>query len=208
VVLKRSELGARSLETWLLAGDAPSIRESLELGVALCEILGYLNGIGIPVLDLSLSWIAHEVSAGLRFVQLMDPTAVVPAPGVLPEARDGASDGLGEPDAPEPSQVFLVGAVVLAAFCGTAEVLQAGDISPGRSASFAHLAGYPDRADDRAERIAEPLATDLERRTAAGRDRVEVRRAVEVLRWSLAESRDARYRTLAELSAGLRGAAL
>jgi hypothetical protein len=200
------ESGTRSLGRSVEFGDLPSPRDSLRLGLALCDILGYLNGLGVHVRDLPLSRIVFKESDSIRLTRLMDPTAVYPVPGVLPEFREGEAFGVEELPPPEPSQIFLVSTLVLALMGGTTEALRCRDYPRGRSASLATLAGRRELADDPPARVAEPLVADLDRRAREFGERIDARRAVEVLRWGLAERRDDRHASLAIFSADLRKA--
>lgn len=208
IALLRSEFTRRTLTDHVQGGDCLSPRECVELGISLCGILGALNAHGIHVLDLSPSWIAFDWSAGQRFTQLLDPTAVIPGRGLLPEWR-GAELGLAdaaELAKPEPSQVFLVGALVLALMCRTVDDLLAEQFPNGRSATFATLSGSRNLADSHSNSIAAPLVADLTRKAAHFHEEIDSQAVVEALQWSVAERHDERYDTLLRFAAAMRKA--
>ena len=208
IALLRSEFTRRTLTDRVQGGDCLSPRECVELGISLCGILGALNAHGIHVLDLSPSWIAFDWSAGQRFTQLLDPTAVIPGRGLLPEWR-GAELGLAdaaELAKPEPSQVFLVGAIVLALMCRTVDDLLAEQFPNGRSATFASLSGSRNLADSHSNSIAAPLVADLTRKAAHFHEEIDSQAVVEALQWSVAERHDERFDTLLRFEAEMRKA--
>lgn len=208
IALLRSEFTRRTLADRVQGGDCLSPRECVELGISLCGILGALNAHDINILDLSPSWIAFDWSAGQRFTQLLDPTAVIPGRGLLPEWR-GAELGLenaAELAKPEPSQVFLVGALVLALMCRTVDDLLAEQFPNGRSATFASLSGSRKLADSLSNSIAAPLVADLTRKAAHFHEEFESQAVVEALQWSVAERHDERFDTLLIFAAAMRKA--
>lgn len=208
IALLRSEFTRRTLADRVQGGDCLSPRECTELGISLCGILGALNAQGINVLDLSPSWIAFDWSAGQRFTQLLDPTAVIPGRGLLPEWR-GAELGLADAAQfakPEPSQVFLVGALVLALMCRTDEDLLSEQFPNGRSATFASLSGSRNLADSHSNSIAAPLVADLTRKAAHFHEEIDSQAIVEALQWSIAERHDERFDTLLRFAAAMRKA--
>ena len=200
-VILRCEKVARSLRARISAEDLLSPREALELGLALCDILSLLNGCGVSIHDLNPARIAFKNSPAQRLVQLMDPTAVTAASGVLPEFRSGKhmSDSLSR----EPSQVFLIGALILGLMRETTDLLRTGDFPSGISASLAALAGKREFADEPAETITIPLITEIDRRARRFGQRLHADRVVETLRWSLAEHRDERFPSLNDLAVNL-----
>ncbi len=208
IALLRSEFTRRTLADRVQGGDCLSPRECVELGISLCGILGALNAHGINVLDLSPSWIAFDWGAGQRFTQLLDPTAVIPGRGLLPEWR-GTELGLAdaaELAKPEPSQVFLVGALVLALMCRTIDDLLAEQFPNGRSATFASLSGSRNLADSHSNSIAAPLVADLTRKAAHFHEEIDSQAVVEALQWSVAERHDERFDTLLRFAAAMRNA--
>lgn len=185
-----------------------SPRECVDLGISLCGILGLLNARRIHVLDLSPEWIAFDWSEGQRFTQLLDPTAVIPGRGLLPEWR-GAELGLAEASElgqSESSQVFLIGSLVLALLCETVDDFLTADFPDGKSATFACLGGARHLADSHASSISAPLGADLARKAAQFGDRMDSNAVVESLRWSVAERRDERFDSLLSFAATLRKA--
>lgn len=206
IALLRSDFARRTLAERVRGSNGLSPRESVELGISICGILGSLNARGIHVLDLSPEWIAFDWSEGQRFTQLLDPTAVIPGSGLLPEWR-GAELGIAEASElgqPETSQVFLIGSLVLALICETVEDFLTADFPNGRSATFACLSGARNLADSHATSIAAPLVADLARKAAQFGDRIDSDALVESLRWSVAEHRDERFDSLSEFAAALR----
>jgi len=198
----------RTLANRIQGGECLSPRECVELGISLCGILGALNAQGIHVLDLSPSWIAFDWSPGQRFTQLLDPTAVIPGRGLLPEWR-GVELGLADAAdlaKPEPSQVFLVGAIVLALMCETVDDLVSAQFPDGRSATLAYLSGSRHLADSHASSITAPFAADLARKAAILHEEIGLHAVVEALQWSIAERPNERFDTLLRFSAAMRKA--
>lgn len=209
ISLLRSDLARRTLADRIPSDQRLSARQCVELGISLCGILGMLNAHQIHVMELSPATIAFDWNSGHRITQLLDPTAVIPGEGLLPEWR-GAELGLA--NAPEfgnleSSQVFLVGALVLALMCGTVDALLKAQFPEGRSATFAVLSGSPKLADSYSDSIAAPLVLDLSRHVIRADDPLEMALVVKALQWSLAEQQNYRYDTLqvfaAELSQAL-----
>lgn len=208
IALLRSDFVRRTLADRVRGDNGMSPRECVDLGISLCSILGSLNARGIHVLDLSPEWIAFDWSEGQRFTQLLDPTAVIPGRGLLPEWR-GTEFGLAEASElgqPESSQVFLIGSLVLALVCETVDDFLTADFPDGRSATFACLSGVRYLADSHAGSISAPLVADLARKAAQFGDRMDANAVVESLRWSVAERRDERYGSLLSFAATLRKA--
>lgn len=208
ITLLRSEFARRTVADRVRSDNGMSPRECVDLGISLCGILGSLNARGIHVLDLSPEWIAFDWSEGQRFTQLLDPTAVIPGRGLLPEWR-GAELGLAEASElgqPESSQVFLIGSLVLALLCEAVDDFLTADFPDGRSATFACLSGARHLADSHASSISAPLVADLTRKAAQVGDRMDSNAVVESLRWSVAERRDERFDSLLSFAATLRKA--
>ena len=208
IALPRSEFARRTLSDRLRADERLSPRECVELGISLCQILGMLNAHGIHVLDISHLWIAFDWSEGQRFTQLLDPTSVIPGPGLLPEWR-GAEFGLADAAElanPEPSQVFLIGALVLSLMCDTNDDFLSANFPSGRSASFATLSGARRHACSPSGSIAAPLVADLGRKVGRFPETIDVKSVVDVIQWSVAERREERFGTLLEFGSELRKA--
>lgn len=208
ITLLRSEFAQRTVADRVRSDNGMSPRECVDLGISLCGILGSLNARGFHVLDLSPEWIAFDWSEGQRFTQLLDPTAVIPGRGLLPEWR-GAELGLAEASElgqPEPSQVFLIGSLVLALLCEAVDDFLTADFPDGRSATFACLSGARHLADSHASSISAPLVADLTRKAAQFGDKMDSNAVVESLRWSVAERRDERFDSLLSFAATLRKA--
>jgi hypothetical protein len=203
VTLARETFVPKSLEERLAEGVSASPRRAFEIGRALCEILRCLNSLTVHILDLAPDWIACESTPILRIVQIMDPTAVIPAVGVLPEYRGLEAGVADEPAHPERAQVFLVGALVLGLIRGTTGLLRHGLFPRGQSASFAALAGRAQFADEPPQRIAGPLVTDIQDGLRLARQNMQAGEAVEVLRHCLAEQSGQRYPALADLEAAI-----
>jgi len=205
ITLLRSEFARRTIADRIQGGHRLSPRECVELGISLCGILGALNAHGVHVIDLSPKWIAFDWSPGQRFTQLLDPTAVIPGCGLLPEWR-GGDFGLAEATAlpkPEVSQVFLIGAIVLSLLRQTNEEFDAAQFPTGRSATFACLSGSGQLADSHGSTIAAPLVADVEREAAIFHELIDAKAIVEALQWSVAERPIDRFDTLLLLSRAL-----
>ena len=200
-IILRTAPVSDSLRRRIQAGDPPSPHESVELGIALCQILSFLNGRGVSVRDLSTARIAYKNSAAQRLVHLMDPAAVIP--GRRRASRVSARHGFDRQATAVSRAVpgFPRRRLVLALICKTSELLRTGSFPTGQSASLASLAGQRQFADEPADRITGPLVAELQQAAREYSQRVHADRAVEALRWSVAESRDDRYPSLGELAA-------
>ena len=208
IALVRTEFTRRTLADRFQASERLSIRECIELGISLCGILGTLNAQGIHVLDLSQSWIAFDWSAGQRFTQLLDPTAVIPGHGLLPEWRGvelGMADAA-ELANPETSQVLLIGALVLASMCDTTADLITARFPNGRSTTFASLSGSQHLANSHPDTIAAPLVADLARKATLMSEAVDTQAIAETIQWSVAERQDERFDSLLRFGSELRKA--
>ncbi|WP_373649449.1 hypothetical protein [Schlesneria sp. DSM 10557] len=206
IAFLQPEVTRRTLADRVRGGECLSPRECVELGISLCGILDALNAHGIHVLDLSPSWIAFDWSPGQRFTQLLDPTAVIPGRGLLPEWR-GVELGLADAadlSKPEPSQVFLVGAIVLALMGETVDDLVSAQFPDGRSATLAYLSGCRHLADSHASSITVPFAADLTRKAAHLHEEIGLQAVVEALQWSVAERPNDRFDTLLKFAAAMR----
>ncbi len=200
-------------EVWTLAkrirvADPPTPPQLLELAIALCEVLGTLNAASVRVMDLRPDVVAFQHAPSLRITELLDPTAVWPIGGLVPELRlDGVSlaTALSAPEAAERAQVFLIAALVLGVLRNTTQALSAPVPPHGKSSSFAMLAAAPQMVDAEPDRIAEPLIEDL-RRIYPNRDHHRaIEHLVATLRWALSEEPDERYQSLPAFSEALRG---
>ena len=125
----------------------PSLRAVLELGISCCRILERLNQVGISVLDLNSSSIGFDWQPESRFTVFLDPTAVVPAVGILPEHRHAYIEGPFDSSETAKMQVWLVGAFLLAVLADSVDRLSESNIPIGKNASLSHL-GLADHLSD------------------------------------------------------------
>ncbi len=205
VILDLPAFANRSLFERLKRGVAISGKVTIQLAMELCVTLRALNDRGVHVLNLSPEYIFFEWSAGARFTLLADPTAVIPCPGFIPEWRllESPCAEFREVQPVETSQVFVIGALLLACLRADPELLTQAEFPEGPCSSLAMLAGQPELASGPAERITEPLINELE--SQAMMVGVNVRKLVEDgLRWCLTEEPEDRFHSLAELSDALK----
>lgn len=207
VILERLTHGPRTLAERVRSADCPKPRQLLELGIALCDLLNTLAASQVRIMDLRPELIGFESSEGLRLTQLLDPTAICPMPGFIPELR-GSQTSI-EPSAftgevADRAQVFLVAALILSLLCNTTKLLAEPKFHSGRSTSLATLAGTPELADSEQDRIAVPLIADLRRIHPNNDDSIAIGHLIQILRWALSEEPEERYQSVVELSAALR----
>jgi len=188
--------------------DALLMRDCVEVGIAVANILVALNNLGISVLDVRPESIVFDPLSPSRIIQLLDATSVFPLTGLLPEQhtlhRDLLTSSVG---GLESSQAFLVGALTLSFLQKTTEkIFKERNFSQGCSARFAQIARMPELSDSPIDRIAQVLSSDLEARISYEGERLDAKRLVHVLRWCLAERKGDRYARLPQVVSDLKGA--
>ncbi len=202
VMLEREVSGESLLEA-VARNSVPSLRDRVEVAVALCTILERASDHGVNVLDLPPEAVRLELRPGLRMIRLADATSVIPVDHLLPEWKLGGEPRADTARGVGQSQVFLVAAVLLTFLRGDLRSLRAGGSTVvGRSASLALLAGRPEWCNHEADTTTESLVYELENRAAAGG--VAIRDLVDVLRWALAEQPDQRHVSPRELATALK----
>lgn len=202
VMLERVVAG-ESLWEAVARNSVPTLRDRVEVAVALCTILERAGDHGVNLLDLPPEAVRLELGPGLRMIRLADATSVIPVDHLLPEWKPG---GEPRPDTAHEvgrSQVFLVAAVLLAFLRGDLRSLRAGGTTVvGRPASLALLAGRPEWCNREADTITESVVYELEKKPGGGG--VAIRELVDVLRWALAERPDQRHVSPRELATALK----
>lgn len=201
------ERGNRTLDERLKTGNSPDLHETIELGLALCELLESLYATGVSILDIPFSTLVFESSPGLRITQLLEPTAILPNQTLIPEWRDCTVNEVieAEEDCIVKSQIFLVAAIILGIAQNTFQELVAKNIPKGRSASLARLSGQHHLADADPDRIIEPLIEDLDKKWYRNRHSVNFKKIAQVFRWALSEQPAQRFPSLKSFSNDLSG---